>query len=121
MLGTSPRTFIDNRKFILLVTFYLLSSSIFEWRRDWKLWSAIALLLGLASLIEFFWPESRIRPKPINISRIAMCLVATALFAGGGWRRFAIESSEGRKASRPIVIPTTLKVSPGLGGQGQTL
>jgi hypothetical protein len=86
---TSLRTVLGNRALRLLAPAYFLSSVILDWKDEEGIWLAVTLLLGLASLLDFVWPEARTSPKPVNISKLAMCLVALALFAGGGWRHFA--------------------------------
>jgi hypothetical protein len=101
----------------LVVPAYFLSSVILDWGDEEGLWLAVMLLLGLASLLDFVWPEARTSPKPIKLSKIAICLIALGLFASGGWRHFARTSIFGRGN----VTATMVSVTPAQGGQGQIL
>ena len=75
------------------------------------------LLLGLVSLVDIVWPGARTSQKPFKLFNIVICLVALALFAGGGWRHFARTSI----AEKGKVMATMVSVTPAQGGQGQNL
>ena len=101
----------------LVVPAYFLISVILDWRDEEGLWLAIMLLLGLVSLVDIVWPEAGTSQKSIKLFKIAICLVALALFAGGGWRHFARTSI----VEKGKVMATMVSVTPAQGGQGQTL
>lgn len=103
----------SRRLFRLLLPVYFLSSVVVDWRSEGWLWLAIMLLLGLASLLEFFRPEAT-SPKQ---AQIAIGLLVVLLFAAGGWRHFSSSSP----SSKNNAIATTLKVTPAHGARGQTL
>ena len=105
-LGVQPTwTNLRDGAVRLFVPAYFLSSVVLDWRDGEGLWLAVMLLLGVASFVDFVWPEGPTMPKPIKLSKIAICLVAVALFAGGGWRHFARTSI----VEKGKVIATMLK------------
>ena len=117
MQRTSWTTVWAHRVFPFLASSYFLGSVVLNWREEQRLWLVTMLVLGLASLLDLFWPPTRNTPKPINWAKLALILMALIFVVAGGWRHIAREWQPGR----PRVQATAVSTTPDHGGQGETL
>jgi hypothetical protein len=114
---TSSTKVWPHRVFSFLISIYFLGSVVLDWRKEQRLWVATLLVLGLASLLDLFWPPTRNTPKPISWAKVALFSMAVIFVVGGGWRHFAW----GWPPSRPAVQAIAVSTTPDHGGQGETL